>query len=125
MNLKFNPEAKVTEWQNGPLYFKNEGDAIEAKPSQARAMLRAMHEVQPQQFVNIFVVADQDKPKTKKAIHELTVDYPHDFPHTDKLTKAGLEFDAVRILNKEQLVAVEGIGPASADAILAALGENK
>jgi hypothetical protein len=125
MNLKFNPEAKVTEWVNGPLYFKNEGDDLEGlKPSLAKAMLEAKHEVQPGQFVNIFILANQDKPTTKKAAAIISNDYPNDFPHADKLTKAGLTFDAVRVLNKEQLVSIEGVGNASADAILAALKEN-
>ena len=123
MKLKFNPEAKVTEWVNGPLRFKNEGDPIEADAKRARVLLRAMHEVAPQQFVNVFVLAEQGKVnKSDKA--ELASTYPNDFPHAELLTKAGLSFDAVKVLSKEDLVKLDGIGAKSADTILAAFKEQ-
>ena len=55
MKLKFNPEAKVTEWANGGKYFKNEGQPIEVDSRLAGRMLRQYHEIAPQQFVAVFV----------------------------------------------------------------------
>lgn len=62
--LKFNPEAKVTEYRNGPLYVKNEAKPVEFKPNIAAWLLKAQHEVQPGQFVPVFV---EDAPEPKKA----------------------------------------------------------
>lgn len=123
MKLKFNPEAKVTEWVNGPLRFRNEGDPVEVDSRTARSLLKAMHEIAPQQFVNVFVVAGQDK-ATKAEKSEMAAAYPDNFPHADTLIKAGFTFDAVKALDKESLVKLDGIGPKSADAILASLKEQ-
>jgi ERCC4-type nuclease len=125
MNLKFNPESKVTEYQHGSRYYKNEGQPIEVDPRMAKAMLRHVHEVTPKQFVPIFLVAgDQDKPRTKAATAELLSGYPGEFPHADALVKAGYSFEAVRAVGKDDLVKLDGIGPKYADAIMAALKEH-
>jgi hypothetical protein len=122
MNLKFNPEAKVTEFREGGLYFKNEGDPVEVQPRIGQVLLRRMHEVQRGQFVPVFVVAgDQDRPRTKAAAHSLAIDYPEDFPHKDALVKGGFTFEAARVLSKDDLTKLDGIGPKSADAIIAAV----
>jgi hypothetical protein len=67
MNLKFNPEAKCTEWSNGPKYFKNEGQPLEVAPALGRQMLKQMHEVQPRQFVPVFVEVEAEAKAPKKA----------------------------------------------------------
>ena len=67
MKLKFNPEAKVTEWANGGKYFKNEGQPIEVDPRLGRAMLRQFHEIAPQQFVAVFIEDAPPAPAPKAA----------------------------------------------------------
>lgn len=116
MKLEFNPESKVKEWQTGRLHFK-EGDDIEVTSAQAKRMLQLKHEVAPQQFVSVFQLTDQGK-VTKKEVAESLGTFPANFPHADVLTKAGLSFDEVKVLSKDDLTKIDGIGPKSADAIL-------
>lgn len=127
MKLQFNPEAKVTEWVNGPVRFKNEGGLVmqrvrsELKEPDARLakqMLKQMHEVSPRQFVPVFVLAESQGRTTRKEANELSGEYPNDFPHVDLLTKNGLSYEEAKLLGKEDLTKLDGIGPKSADAIL-------
>lgn len=125
MNLKFNPEAQVTEWANGPLYRKNEGEPFAVNPRDAKRMLKQMHEVRPRQFVPIFIIAPEEEVAALKVnkITDLAAEYPNDFPHMETLIAAGYSFDAVQALGKAELVKVKGIGPAKADEILSKFGE--
>jgi hypothetical protein len=120
MKLEFNPESKVTEWANGKLHFTNKSN-IDVTSSQARHMLRQMHEVEAGQFVPVFVLADDQGKVTKKEAAESLGTYPDNFPHADVLTRAGMSFDAVRVLDKESLLKLDGVGPKSAEAILTAI----
>jgi len=64
MKLKFNPEAKVTEWQNG-VYFKNEGAVLDVSEKLGTVMLREKHSIKPNEFINVFILAEEPAKKEK------------------------------------------------------------
>jgi hypothetical protein len=128
MKLKFNPEAKVTEIMEGPLYLKNEGQPVDVTQDQAEALLRKHHTAFNAKgeavLLPVFLVADDQGKVSKEARTTFFATYPEGFPHADLLAEAGLDIESTKLLSKEDLTKLPGIGAKSAEAIATYLTEK-
>lgn len=121
MKIEFT-DSRIKEYSQGVgFHLKNEGKPIDVSAANGAELLNAKHLLDGVQ-VNIFRLAES-APKRVSDARLIENTYPENFPHADILTKAGINHEAARMLNKEQLMEVNGIGEAKADAILDAIKE--
>jgi hypothetical protein len=120
MKLEFADE-RITEFANGPLHLVNDGKPFEIDSETAPILLRSRHYLDGE-YVDTFRPADKQTKKEVATIVEAT--YPDGFPHADKLVDAGLRFADLGGMTAEQLTELKGIGPKSAEEILAFGREN-
>jgi len=123
MKIEFTDD-RIKEFSQGMnFHLKNTGKPIDVSTANAADLLNA--KVPPQdnpaapvsEWVNVFrLVGDAPKKAADKKVMEST--YPEGFPHAEILAKAGFAFEDARLLQKEQLIEIDGIGAKSADAIL-------
>jgi hypothetical protein len=115
MKLEF-AVKDINEYSNGRLYFKNTGEPFDVSSNIVSDLLNAQHLVNGE-FVNVFRPVG-DPPDNKTETQEIMSGYPDGFPFADVLAKAGYRHQDVLALDRDQLVALKGIGEKSADAIL-------
>lgn len=124
MNIRF-VNDDFREYSQGPFHFTNEGKPFEVRDSVlADELLHARARIAiGGEMVNIFEPA-VGASASDKATESLAAGYPEGFPSADALAAAGLSFEEVKLLNRDQLVALKGIGGKTADAILEHTKEN-
>lgn len=120
MRLQF-ANAEISEYAEGNFHVKNEGQTFEVDALLARELLFAKAAVAGGEFVNVFepAVGEPMPPEGGTQSEETETDYPEDFPAADVLTELGITHEEVLLLTREQLIDLKGIGPKTADAILA------
>lgn len=115
MQIQFT-DSRINEFSDGFFHVKNEGKPIDVSAATASDLLNRKHFID-NEWVNIFEAVGVTKKEAKK--DDFAGTYPEGFPHAEKLVAGGFNFEASRLLSKEQLVEIDGIGPKAADAILA------
>jgi hypothetical protein len=115
MKLEF-AHKEIKEFMDGNLHYKNDGSEINVSSATADDLLERKHWLDGK-WVNVFQLTS-DSPKRKSDAKEIAATYPEGFPFADVLTKASIRHEGAILLDKEQLLRVNGIGEAKADAIL-------
>lgn len=123
MKLEF-ADDRINEYSNGPLHFMNDGSDIEVSAATASDLLNATHQVAPGEIVKVFKVAEPPKKVEKKEERTAFSTYPENFPSAALLAGAGLTHEEAILLDREQLMEINGVGEKSADAILEFLKEK-
>jgi len=122
MKLRFAHEA-INEFAEGNFSVRNDGQPFDAIGDLAAELLKKKTFVDGEGMVAVF------EPALATDNGQLTVDnagaeesesgFPEEFPAVEQLAAAGLSYEDVRLLNREQLIDIKGIGGKTADAILA------
>jgi hypothetical protein len=124
MRLEFADE-RIREFQEGSLHlvndFDRDGHGFTVSAAVAQSLLQKKHLLDGEQ-VAIFRVADNQEVVEENALKP-DESYPEGFPAADKLIEAGFKRSDLRAMDRDALIAIEGIGPKTADAIIDAITE--
>jgi hypothetical protein len=111
---------KINEYSNGPFHVMNDGEPIELPSAFAADVLAATQFIDGEE-VNVFVPAKDQSDDSKDHPDETpnaADEFPENFPSVSVFRKLGLTYADVRLLDRDQLIGLKGIGEKAADAVL-------
>lgn len=119
-NIIFVGKNRVTNKETGVLEFKRK-----TPPRSIRVVRRLIElpeaEIQRKGFylseANAVIAASRDY-KAFSSEEQPEVDLPQSFPSREVFRKLGLDLEDVRLLNREALIALDDVGPKTADKVL-------